>query len=380
MLACPAMRLAGAYALVAAFVAVVFAAAILTGPYRAVERSDYMTAHLAARIVLAGDGECLYEVACQEAVQRELIGEERFFSRGALPYNWPPWLAALLAPLGWLPLHAGFAVFTLVSLLLLAWAAWRLAWGGPATRLLAVVFVLTAWPATMAAIRGQLTLSVAGLLGLSLAASGVGQGSLLGLSTLKVTLVPVMAMWLAVCGQWRALATAAVVTALLVVVAVVVVSPQAVWAYPGHLIRVAEPGALGVHTEEMINWRGAAVRLGAGGWFIAAGTLATLAGLALTWWWSRGSFALGAAAALIATPLITPHANQHEAIVASLGILLMIGSVPQMRARLVAGALGLHAVLWAGPALEAEVSAWLLFGALLAWLSAAAWLAWRSRA
>jgi hypothetical protein len=379
VLACPAMRLVGAYALVATILAVVLAAAILTGPYRAVERSDYMTAHLAARIVLAGDGECLYEVGCQEAVQRQLIGEEPSFSRGALPYNWPPWLAALVAPLGWLSLQAGFAVFTLVSLLLLAWAAWRLAWGGPVTRLLAVVLVLTAWPATMAAIRGQLTLPVAGLLGLSLAASGVGRGSLLGLSTLKLTLVPVVALWLAVRGQWRALAAAAVVTALLVGLAVVVVSPRAVLDYPGHLVRVAQPEALGVHTEEMINWRGAAVRLAAGGWFVAAGTLLTVGALAATWWWSRGSIALGAAAALIATPLITPHANQHEAIVASLGVLMAITALPELRVRLIAAAIGLHAVLWIGPALDAEVSAWLLFVALFAWLGAVAWLAWQRR-
>jgi hypothetical protein len=79
------MRIAGAYALVAAILAAVFAASLLGGGYRAIERSDYMTYHVAARIVLAGDGDCLYDVACQAAAQRELIGEEPSFARGPLP-------------------------------------------------------------------------------------------------------------------------------------------------------------------------------------------------------------------------------------------------------------------------------------------------------
>ena len=43
------MAWAGAYALLATVAALVFAGAILSGPYRAVERSDYMTYHVAAR-------------------------------------------------------------------------------------------------------------------------------------------------------------------------------------------------------------------------------------------------------------------------------------------------------------------------------------------
>ena len=76
MLASGPMRIAGAYAVVAAILAVTFAAGILTGDFRAIERSDYMTYHVAARIVLDGDGDCLYEVECQSRVQQELIGEE----------------------------------------------------------------------------------------------------------------------------------------------------------------------------------------------------------------------------------------------------------------------------------------------------------------
>jgi hypothetical protein len=329
-----------------------------------------MTYHAAARIVLDGHGSCLYEVECQADAQRELIGEEPSFERGALPYNSPPWLAALVAPLGLLPLHIGFAIFTLASLLVLAFAIWRLAWGGPGTRLVTTILLITAWPTVMGAIRGQSTLLVVGLLGLSVA----GSGTALGMATLKPTLVPLWAAWLILRPEWRTLAVALAVAAALVVLATIAVSPQAVVDYPAHLLGVAGADALGVHPEEMINWRGAAERLAAGGWLIAAGSVLTLGAVAIAWWRSPDT-RLAAAAAFIATPLVIPHANQHEAILAGLGVVLALSAIPHRRTALAAVAVGLHAALWIGPALDAEASAWLLFVALLACLTAVAWLA-----
>ena len=121
---------AGACALLTTAAAVALAVGILGGDFRAVERSDYVTYQTAGLIVLHGDGACLYTAECQAAAQHELIGDEPSFERGALPFNSPPWLAALAAPLALLPLHLAFGIFTTLSLLLLASAAWRLAWGG----------------------------------------------------------------------------------------------------------------------------------------------------------------------------------------------------------------------------------------------------------
>ncbi|HEX6140283.1 MAG TPA: glycosyltransferase family 87 protein [Candidatus Limnocylindria bacterium] len=377
-------RLAGAYALVALIVAVVFAAAILGGPFRAVERSDYMTYHVAARIVLAGDGACLYDAGCQATVQRELIGEEPSFESGALPFNSPPWLAALVAPLGVLPLGIGFAIFTALGVALLAWGTWRAAaghvgWGGPAARALAVVLVLTAWPTVMAVIRGQSTLLVAGLLGLSVGMARYRSGLMLGLSVLKPTLGPIWALWQLVGGHRRAVGTALLVALALVALAAVVASPQSLVDYPQHLYRVAGLDAPGVHVEEMINWRGAALRLGAGAWLQAAGTAITLAGVGWTWWRTRSRH-LGAAAAFLATPLVIPHANQHEFVLASIGIVMVVAAAGDRRVALASLAIAAHAILWAGPVMEATASAWMLFGACLVWLAIAAVLAGRAEA
>jgi hypothetical protein len=363
VLASVAMRTLGAYALVATIVAVAFAAGILGGGFRAIERSDYMTYHVAARIVLDGDGACLYDVDCQAAAQKALIGDEPTFVRGALPYNSPPWLAALLVPLGLLPLQPAFAIFTIASLALLAAVIWRVAVGGVPARAIATVLLLTAWPTVMGAIRGQSTIAMVALLGLSVSGSGLA----LGLSAVKPTLGPIWAVWLLATRRWRELASAAIVLLALVLLAVLVVSPRAVIDYPAHLLGVAAPDALGVHPEEMVNWRGAAARLGAGPWLFVIGTLATVAVVAGSWAAGAGR-QLAAACAFIATPLLLPHANQHEAILAGLGVLLAIGAAGAWRRGLVVGAVATHAVLWAGPAMPAQASAWMLFAAQLAWL------------
>src|SRR6266540_536206 len=336
------------YLLLVTVAAILLTEGILSGPYRAIERSDYMTYHVAARIVLNGDGACLYEAGCQAAVQRELIGEEPSFARGALPYNSPPWLAALVAPLGLFSLQLGFAIFTLIGLAILAVGAWRLTLVIGAARILGPLLILTAWPTVMAAIRGQSTLGVAGLLAISVSASTYPSGLAMGLSALKPTLAPLWAAWQVLGGHFRAAGTAVVVLLALIALSAVVVSPQALIDYPAHLLGVAGADALGVHPAEMINWRGAAERLGADERLVIAGSALTL-GLVLAAWLWTSSRQLGAAAAFLATPLLTLHANQHEAVLSMLGVLLVIGAAGELRTWLVTAAVGMHAVLWLGP-------------------------------
>ncbi|MDH4334205.1 MAG: DUF2029 domain-containing protein [Chloroflexota bacterium] len=377
-----ATRLVGAYALLAAMAGVVFAAAILLGPYRAVERSDYMTYHVAARIVLEGDGACLYTAECQAAAQRALIGEEPSFVGGALPFNSPPWLAALVAPFGALPLPVGFAVFTSLGIAVLGYGAWRVTthagWTAPGVRPLVVVLVLTAWPTSMAVIRGQSTLLAAGLLAMSVGLARYRSGVAMGLSLLKPTLGPVWAAWQLIGGHWRAVGSAAAVTVAWLALSALIVSPQALLDYPGHVVGVTGLDAAGVHPEEMINWRGAADRLGVGSWFVVVGSVATLAVVAATWLQTRSRHLAGAAA-FLATPLVIPHANQHEFVLAMLGILLAVAAVPEIRGRLATLALVLHPLLWAGVIVDAQAAAWLLFSAELAWLGVVVWLAMRGR-
>jgi hypothetical protein len=175
------------------------------------------------------------------------------------------------------------------------------------------------------------------------------------------------ALWQVLGGHWRAVGIAAAVALGLVGASALIVSPQAVADYPGHLLGVVGAGAVGVHPEEMINWRGVAERLGWGGWLVAAGTAATLAMVAATWWRAR-SRSIAAAAAFLATPLVIPHANQHEAVLAGVGILLAVAAAQRLRPLVSAGAIGTHFVVWAGLMLDAELAACLLFATQLIWL------------
>jgi hypothetical protein len=374
------MLWAGAYAVLATVMALVFARAILFGPYRAVERSDYMTYHMAARIVLDGHGACLYNPRCQADEQLELIGKEPTFAKRPLPFNSPPWFAALITPLGWLPLPAGFAIFTLLGLATLGWGVWRAATHAGlvevAPRVLAVVLVLTAWPTALAAVRGQASLLAVGLLGLSVGLARYRSGLALGLSLVKPTLPPLWGAWQLLGGHWRAVGTAALIGLAFLLLAALVVSPQAVIDYPGHLLGVVGRDAVGVHPEEMVNWRGAAERLDLGTWFTSGGSLATLAVVAFVWMRSQSRH-LGAAAAFIATPLVLPHANQHEFVLATLGILLAVAAVPELRRRLATVAVVLHPVVWGGVVLSGQMAAWLLFGVQLGWLLLVVWMSGR---
>jgi hypothetical protein len=374
------MLWASAYAVLATVMALVFASAILLGPYRAVQRSDYMTVHMAARIVLDGHGACLYDPQCQAEEQLELIGVEPTFKNGPLPYNDPPWFAALVLPLGLLPLAAGFAIFTLFSLAILAWGTWRAAThaglSGFAPRLLATILVLTAWPTVLGAIRGQSTLLAVGLLGLSVGLARYRSGLALGLSLLKPTVAPLWGAWQVLGGHWRAVGTAALIGAAYLLLAALVVSPQALIDYPGHLVGVASDNAVGVHPEEMVNWRGAAQRLDLGIWFVIGGSLVTLVLVAVAWVRSQSRH-LGAAAAFIATPLVVPHANQHLFVLATIGILLAVVAVPELRRRLATVAIVLHLVAWGGVALDGQAGAWLLFGLELGWLLLVVWMSGR---
>jgi hypothetical protein len=233
----------------------------------------------------------------------------------------------------------------------------------------------------MGAVRGQSTLMVAGLLGLSVAGSRYASGTALGLAVMKPTLAPLWGLWQLTGGHWRAVGAGVAVTAALAGVSLIVVGPTALADYPGHLLAVAGQDAVGVHPEQMVNWRGAAARIGAGDWLTWMGTAVTLLGVGYAWLRTRAR-ALGAAAAFFATPLVIPHANQHEVILGALGLLLLITATrgTATGSRLAVAAIGLHAVLWVGAVLSDEASAWLLFAILLGCLAATAYLAGRREA
>ena len=191
----------------------------------------------------------------------------------------------MVAPLGWLPLPAGFAVFTLLALAVLAWGTWRAATHAGLSALGRAcwpVLVLTAWPTVMAVIRGQCHVLAAGLLGLSVGLR-LSSGLALGLSLLKPTLAP---LW----GAWQLAAALAAVGAGAGWCSLPSCSsrpwssrPRRLLDYPGYLVgrgRRATPSAC--TPTRWSTGAAPAERLELGLWFVWR-TLVTLALVAFAW-------------------------------------------------------------------------------------------------
>jgi hypothetical protein len=106
--------------------------------------NDFMQLYAGAKLIGSPD---LYEVEASKRVQVEATGK----SYRGVYYSRPPFYAALVKPLAWLPFHAAYIVFQCLSLLALALALWFLV---PDCRDLAFL-ACTSLPALMNFTMGQ---------------------------------------------------------------------------------------------------------------------------------------------------------------------------------------------------------------------------------
>ena len=107
--------------------------ALLLQP-RGEQRGDFVQLYTAWTLVRAGDGPRLYDYSLQAQRQRAVLGGQTF-PGGLLPFNYPPHVALLFAPLAALPLRAAFVVWSLAQAVLLVWLVrilWRLTRERPA--------------------------------------------------------------------------------------------------------------------------------------------------------------------------------------------------------------------------------------------------------
>lgn len=353
--------------------------AVLGSGDRPIEQSDYLSYHAAATTFLAGTPHCLYDAACQRAAQRSLLRPTTPFSRG-LPFNNPPSLALLLAPLGLLLFAVGYAVFNAASLAGLSAAAVIATRGIRTGRVVVVCLAITSWPVLVGLLRGQITLLVAALLSIAVLQERrpVLSGFMIGLATVKPTLVPFLGMWLLARGAWRALLVAALVGIAPLLLAGLVVGFDVVADYPAHALgQLASPDAAGIQPRHMVNWRAAGTWTGGGfGTSVQwAGTLLTVLAVAWVWFRTRADRTVSPAAALIATPLVVPHSNEHEAILAVMAWLILLGSGRPRPGWLVPLAVTLHGCLWLALPLWGEGAARLTFAALIVSLAVVVMLA-----
>lgn len=203
--------LAGAYALT-----------ILSGTIPP-QKTDFITYFSAARMVVEGHGASLYNFGALSAVERHVIAPYRL-TYGVLPYIYPPYFAAAIAPLGLGGLAAAYGV----------WAALDVTWLGLALLVVqrrarlalqpTVILWLAAWtfvPTFIALLQGQVSFLLLILLGGALLCLerrlDVVAGALLGAAMLKPTYVLPCLVVLAVRGRWRSLLSFFGTSALLAV-------------------------------------------------------------------------------------------------------------------------------------------------------------------
>lgn len=368
------------YALLSTVLAAGLVAGVMTSPGRSVDRADYLAYHAAAETVLRGDGGCLYDPECQRLTQQALVDPSTSFTRG-LPFNNPPSLALLLAPLGVADYAIGFAVFVSLSVgAYLAAVAWAVR-TRRAERTVLVLLALTAWPLITAVLRGQVTILVAAALLLAIGLIDrrpAAAGALLGLATVKPTLLPLVAAWWIARRSWLALLSALAVAAALLVAVALLLGIEPLTAYPAYAIgQLTGEEVAGIDPSHMVNWRAVAAWLGgqAGTSVAVAGTLATLGLVVLAMRRAGIGSPHASAAVLTATPLVIPHANEHEAVLGVMAWVILVSQVTPRPRWLVPVGLALHAALWLGVPLWGTAAAQLSFTALLLTLAVVVLLA-----
>lgn len=295
----------------------------------AAKSADFLAYDTAAKMVVSGMGHTLYNLGAQAGVQSQLTGPGYMLSA----FVNPPFLALLLAPLGHLPYTTAFLIWDLVLLSAIVAGiyfavsaadfsglnAWLV--GGTALAMVSIFMTLR---------QGQASGLV--LLGLALSywcwkKNKMGLvGAALALTLFKPHLVLLMPGLLLARREWRALASFAIVSALLVVVSAIAFGPN-VWV---DYLKLIGPQTAG----------GAAWATGARTQF---GLLGILGGIGLSQTWGllvcgllgvgllikiarrKGQLAVDFALCVVASFVLAPHANFHDASVMVVAGVLLAG-------------------------------------------------------
>lgn len=184
--------------------------------------NDFVQLYTGATLVDTPD---LYSRPANLAVIRKSLG----FTMETVVYTRPPFYAALLKPLAWLPYRTAYALFSLASLACVVWFAVRFAKECPALPILAAMSV----PALVALCGGQDTPFLLAILGgsilLTRAEKDAWAGALLALAAIKFHLFLAVPVMLLLKRRWRILGGGLAGLAALAGLSVAVSGSVAAW-------------------------------------------------------------------------------------------------------------------------------------------------------
>jgi hypothetical protein len=310
-----------------------------------IHRTDFPSFWTGAVVIESGQGNQLYDMEVQRAVQIQLrqataVSEEFRQSRVNIPYHNPPPLALVFMPFTMLPLAWAYVAWGIVSAILFIIAVLLPLRGHP-LRWQATVLCLCFGGVYVSLKVGQvnalflIALSL-GLLALAKGHRGLG-GAWIGLLLLKPQYALVFGVLFLVKRRWHELFGMALVGLGLGLLSLIIVGPQGIIDYLMMLQRIGgfyPPEGSFVNPEAMVNWRsmlmhvfpGISASMGSALVYILGG----LTGLIALWTfrgkWDATSplFARQMSIVTLATIILSPHSHFNGAVLllAPLGLML----------------------------------------------------------
>jgi hypothetical protein len=287
-------------------------------------REDFRLHLIAARIGLAGGWSHIYDIALQKAASAGIgpIDSMHVFVS-------PPPSAWMVVPLAWLPVPAGYLIWTLISLAALIAAAWLVCPGPRLVRGTVLLVSLGLWPVHYQFWLGQWTAATLALLALCWwllesrrwALAGVALALAFCLKPQDCLLVPLA---LLVSGRWRPVAAFAVAGAFIAALSAATLGPDGIRALLDDLGLVrADPFNAPMTYSYILGqtWRATAVEVGLG-----------LGALALAWY-RRDRIDLVFALGLVGTTASATYVHEDDMAVLVLGAWIILRSQPSVSQR-----------------------------------------------
>jgi hypothetical protein len=282
--------------------------------------TDFTNFWSAGRMAVEGRAAAAYDWASHHAVQWQTHGTDGYF-----PWNYPPVLFLVMAPLATLPYLAALAVWQGATLLGALAAAWAIL---PLRR---TILLALAFPATLVCLgHGQTGFLTAALFAggiLALPRREALAGVMFGLIAYKPHLGFLVPFALAAGGHWRAIAAAAGTVSAAVIVTLLV------WGWPVWQAFFAALPVTGAAVFEANNFAWlqsafAAARLWGGSVALAyaAQAVVCVAVLAATIWTWRTAVAmrLKGAVLLTASLLATPYVVDYDLVVLGMAVAFLV--------------------------------------------------------
>ena len=301
---------------------------------------DFTIFYSAATIVRQGMGAHLYEEPAQYRVQQEFASGVTI-RHGALPYNHPPFEAALYLPLTFLPYFAAYVTWDVINLIILFALPFLLRPHVPILRELSPGFCLLAsvgfFPVFIALLQGQDILVQLLIFTLAFVAlktkADFRAGALLGLGLFRFHLVAPIAFVLLLQKRRKALGGLTSVACALGMLSIAMVGWRETLAYPNYVWGVEQAMGRGaIVPADMPNLRGLADTVlspFAPKSIVAAVVAAISIALALlmSTRWKLSSkdarFDLGFSLCLVVTILVSYHAFAYDLSLLLLSVLLI---------------------------------------------------------